>query len=104
MFCVLGRRPISLNKVFVFEHNSRAPVLLNLLSLSRKSDKILFKPRISSLFTICFSILGSNVIFYALQSRMDEPQASGNHNGRLLITNNCGIKYKTMFDLKYNVI
>ena len=31
-------------------------------------------------------------------SRMDEPQASANHNGRWLITNNWGIKYKTMFN------
>ena len=45
-----------------------APVLLNLLSLSRISDKILGKPRISSLLTTCLitSILGSNVILYAL--------------------------------------
>ena len=50
------------------EPNSRAPVLLNLLSLSRISDKILGKPHISSLFTalLITSILGSNVIFYAL--------------------------------------
>ena len=49
------------------EHHSRAPVLLNILSLSRISDKILGKPRISSLFTahLVTSILGSNVIFYA---------------------------------------
>ena len=50
--------------------NRRAPVLLNLLSLSRISDKILGKPRISSLFTarLITLILGSNVIFYALPS------------------------------------
>ena len=49
------------------EHNSRAPVLLNLLSLSLISDKILGKPRISSLFTarLITSIFVSNMIFYA---------------------------------------
>ena len=33
-------------------------------------------------------------------SRTDEPQVSANHNGRRLITNNCGNKFKTMFNLK----
>ena len=33
-------------------------------------------------------------------SRTYEPQASVNYKGRGLITNNCGIKYKTMFNLK----
>ena len=33
-------------------------------------------------------------------SRTDEPQVSANHNRRRLITNNCGNKYKTMFNLK----
>ena len=33
-------------------------------------------------------------------SRTDEPEVSANHNERRLITNNCGNKYKTMFNLK----
>ena len=36
-------------------------------------------------------------------SRTDEPQVGANHNGRRLITNNFGNKYKTMFNLKIKI-
>ena len=67
----LTRFKSSFRVIQYIEPNSRAPVapvLLNLLSLSLISDTILGKPRISSLFTayLITSILGTNVIFYAL--------------------------------------
>ena len=56
----------SFRVIHLIEPNSRAPVasvLLNLFSMSRISDKILAKPRISSIFTACLitSIFGSNM-------------------------------------------
>ena len=44
-----------LKRGFTLESNFHAPVLLNLLNLLRKSDKLLGKPRISSLFTNFFN-------------------------------------------------